>query len=351
MPKSRPIRVGVLGLGRAGWDIHVAAIRDDSRFRIVAVADALRDRREQAEAELGCESFRRPGDLLQDAKADLIINATPTPWHGRLTIDALKAGFHAVVEKPVAKDVKEGRAMVRAATTARKKLFMHHNYRFMPVVRHFREVIDSGILGEVFEIKVNVTGFSRRNDWQTLKKNQGGLLNNHGTHYIDWVMQLMGAPVKDVFGDLKLVADSGDAEDHVRVILRARNGCVADFHLSTATASELPMFMLLGTCGTLASDGASSTIRYFDPRKVKELPVVTAAPATRRYGNVDKLPWREKTVKSVARDKSTFYDNVFDVLRKRSPMVVTPESVLEVLAVMDKARTPVRTWRPSYRRK
>lgn len=351
MPKSRPIRVGVLGLGRAGWHIHVAAVRNDPRYRVVAVADGLRDRREQAVAELGCAGYGRPRDLINDVKADLIVNATPTPLHASLTIDALKAGMHAVVEKPVARNMKEGRSMVRAATAARKKLFMHHNYRYQPMVKHFREVLDSGILGDIFEIKINVAAFTRRNDWQTLKRNQGGLLGNHGTHYIDWVMQMMGAPVKDVFSDLKLVSDSGDAEDHVRVLLRARNGCIADFHLSTATNAELPMVLLLGTCGTLTSDGAKSTIRYFDPRKVKELPVLTGAAEGRAYGNADKLPWRKKTMPSTSRDKSTFYDNVYDVLRNRKKMVVTPESVLQVLAVMEKARRPIATWRPAYGRK
>ena len=106
--------------------------------------------------------------------------------------------------------------------------------------------------------------------------------------------------------------------------------------------------MMLGTCGTLVCDGGTSTLRYFDPKKVKDLPVDLRPPEGRRYGNQDKLPWREKTMKAVPKDKSGFYDNVYDVLRRRKAMAITPESVLEVLKVLDKARRPVQSWRPDY---
>jgi predicted dehydrogenase len=346
--KKKPIHVGVLGLGRAGWDIHVAGIRNDPRYQIVAVMDGLPERLDQAREEFGCETFKNPKDLLAKTRADLIINAMPSQFHGSLTRAAFQAGCHVAVEKPIARDVKEARSMIRAAKAAKKKLFPHHNYRFTAMVKHLHEVINSGILGDVFEFDFNVAQFARRNDWQTLKKNNGGLLNNHGTHCIDWVMQLMGSPVKDVFSDMKLVADSGNTEDHVRLLLRAQSGCLADFHLSTATNATLPALLILGTCGTLTNDGGTSTIRYFDPKKVKELPVDTRPPAGRRYGNSDKLPWREKTMKVESRDKTTFYDNVYSVIRERGKQVVTPESALEVLKVLDRARVPVKTWRPKY---
>jgi predicted dehydrogenase len=348
--KKKPIRVGVLGLGRAGWDIHVRQVRGDARYRIVAVMDNLPERLDQARDEFGCETFRNPKDLLAKTQCDLIVNAMPSQFHGPLTRDAFRAGCHVVVEKPIARDVREARAMIRAARAAKKKLFPHHNYRFMPMVKHLHEVIDSGILGDVFEFKFNVAQFARRNDWQTLKKNNGGLLNNHGTHCIDWVMQLMGSPVRDVFSDMKLVSDSGNTEDHARVLLRAENGCLADFHISTATNASLPELLILGTCGTLTFSGGTSTIRYFDPKRVKPLPVDTRPPAGRRYRNDDKLPWREKTLKAASKDKTTFYDNVYSVIRERGKQLITPESVIEVLKVLDRARVPVKNWRPAYGR-
>jgi scyllo-inositol 2-dehydrogenase (NADP+) len=344
----KPIRAGVLGLGRSGWDIHVLALRNDPRFKIVGVTDGVASRCRQAESELHCPAFKRAADLLESVKMDLVVNALPTQDHASLSTDALRAGMHVVVEKPVAGDAAEARRMLKTARSTRKKLFPHHNYRYHPIIRHLAEIVDSGILGELFEIKFSLAQFARRNDWQTLRRNQGGLMNNHGTHHIDWVMQLMRSPIQDVFSDLKLISDSGNTEDHVRIILRAQNGCLADFHLSTATAAELPIYMLLGTCGTLVSDGGTSTIRYFDPKKVKELPVVTGPPELRTYGNDDRMPWREKKVKSVSRDKSTFYDNVYDVLRRRKAMAVTMESVIEVLKVLDRARAPVKKLRPKY---
>jgi scyllo-inositol 2-dehydrogenase (NADP+) len=349
MPKAiKPIRVAILGLGRAGWDIHVAAVRDDSRFKIMAVSDPLEKHCAQAEGELGCETFRDPHALLESAKADLVVNATPSPMHTPLSIDAMKAGFHVLLEKPVARDLQEARRLVRAASTLKRKLFIHHNYRFQPVTRHLKEVKESGIIGEVFEIHVRISHFSRRNDWQTLKRNNGGLLNNHGTHYIDSVMDIMDSPVMNVWSDMKLISDAGDAEDHVRVLLRAKSGCVADFFLSTASAATMPMWTLFGTCGTAVCDGGETKVQRFNPQKVKPQTVLTGAATGRQYGNTDRLPWRKKTLKVSSRDKRTFYDNVYEVLRERKPMVVTPESVLDVLKVMDKAKSPIKNMRPQY---
>ena len=76
--------------------------------------------------------------------------------------------------------------------------------------------------------------------------------------------------------------------------------------------------------------------------------MLKAAPAGRQYGNADKLPWREKTMKATSKDKTTFYDNVYDVLRRRKAMFVTPESVLDVLSVMEQCKGPIRDLRPVY---
>ncbi|MDA0990075.1 MAG: Gfo/Idh/MocA family oxidoreductase [Verrucomicrobia bacterium] len=348
MSQKGPLTVGVLGLGRAGWNIHVAAIRDDARYKIVAVSDPVSERRDQAIAELGCEVFDAPTLLLKKATPELIINATPSQFHAPLTRQALRMGFHVVLEKPLARDAREAASVVRAAKASKRKLFAHHNYRFQPTIRHLGELIESGIIGKMFEIRVCVSQFSRRNDWQTLLANNGGLLNNHGTHYIDAIMQMIGSPIEDVWSDLKLISDAGDAEDHVRLLIRARNGCVGEFFLSTSSAITMPMWTVWGTCGTLVSNGTETTIRYFDPKKVKPQTVETGPAVERRYGSGDELPWREKTVKVKARDKSTFYDNVYGVLRKRERMVVTPESVLDFFRVIDRARGPVQNWRPRY---
>lgn len=331
---SQPITMAVAGLGRAGWDLHVKAVRDRSDFRVTACCDAEPDRRAQAEKELGCVTFDDYREMLRRADAELIVVATQSRDHGPHTLAALKTGRHVLVEKPMAMNVRQADRMIAAAKQARKKLFVHQNYRFNDEFKHLSEVISGGILGTVFHVRGNWLTFARRNDWQTLRKHGGGVLNNTCPHIIDMTLQLIGWPVRSVWGDLQHVNDAGDVEDHVKIVLRGKSGITADLEVSTACAQSLPKWMILGDCGTLTSDGKTSQIKYHDPKQVKPLKVVETPPASRRYGNDDKLPWRTKKLTVKSKDKTAYYDTVVDTLRRGKPMAVTPESVREVIRVI-----------------
>lgn len=335
--KSRPIKVGVIGLGRAGWNIHVARLRGDERFKITAVADLQDDRREEAQKEFGCETYTDYKQLLKESDTDVIVVASQSVDHGPQSIAALKSGRHVIVEKPMAMGTAEASRMIKAAEGAGKKLFVHQNYRYHGDVRHMQEVIKSGVLGRVFEVRIRALGFSRRNDWQTLQKFGGGTLNNTCPHFIDAALLLLDSPVKKIFTDLQLTTDVGDADDHVKILLKGENGRLVDLETSTSCAFTEPKWTLLGTAGTLRSDGTTSELKYFDPQKAQPLKVNEAPPEGRKYGSGDVLPWKEETRPSKSEAETDFYDNVHAVIRNRKKMDILPEEVREVIRVIETA--------------
>jgi scyllo-inositol 2-dehydrogenase (NADP+) len=215
---------------------------------------------------------------------------------------------------------------------------VHQKYRFLPEFIHMRVVIRSGVLGKLFHIRAYVTSFSRRNDWQTLAKNGGGLLNNHGAHTIDQLLSLAPGKVIDVCGDLRQIASAGDVEDHVKAFIRFASGVTADVEISTAenVATPLPKWILCGNCGTLtlSADGKISTIRWFDPAQAPLLEVRDGAAVDRKYGSGEQLPWQEKIDSLGPHIEGAFYDNVLAVLRRGEEMVVTPQSVRENIRVL-----------------
>jgi len=338
MASKKPITVAVVGLGRSGWNIHIARMRGDERFKVTAVADWLPERLEEARAEFGCATFADHKSLLKEADAELVVVATYSDTHHSVTCDALRSGRHVLVEKPMAKSLAAAKRMAATAQKAKRKLFVHHNYRFYPDVRHILDIIKSKRIGEVFEIRSYNWGFARRNDWQTLQKYAGGLLNNWGAHMIDVMLQAFGAPVTELFSDLKLISDVGDAEDHVKLVMKAENGRVGDIEISTSCRAEAPKWMLLGTHGTLISDGTTSTIHSFKPSKLKKLRVVETPPPDRTYGNDDVIPWETEQVPSVGKSIGDLYDNIWGVLRERKKMIVTPEQALQTMEIIEKAR-------------
>ncbi len=327
-----PITVGIVGLGRAGWGLHLEPISKLPGFKIIAVADPLPDRCQEAAELLGCERFSSVDDLLEKSSAQLIVVATPSSSHFEDAWKVLKAGRHCVGEKPLALRSAEAEKLVSLAREKGLGLFVNHSHLHYAPYYHLKNIIESGVLGELFSLRFCWASYGRRWDWQTLKKNGGGQLNNTCPHALSVVLALLGSPVKNVFADLRNIKDAGDAEDHVHVVLRTESGVTADIVVSTAMALSGPKWILCGSCGTLISDGETSKLRFYDGSKVQALDVIDAAAPGRQY-LYEQLPWEEKELKVPPAPVKAFHENILDVLTGNAAPVVTPESAAEVVRV------------------
>ena len=329
----------IVGLGRIGWDLHIKQAAANPHFKVTAAVDALPERRKEAEETFGCATFATLEEALKANIAELAVICTRSVDHCPHTLAALKAGCHVFVEKPAAMSVKEMDKMIAAAKKAKKVLTVNQSARANVDLRFVRETIDSKILGKVFWIRASTQAFFRRNDWQQLKKFGGGYLNNNGVHAIDGALRLIDSPVESVWGDLKHTVTAGDADDWLKVVLRGKNGRVIEVEQSYACAFPQPRWLVCGTAGSMQITGEEATIKFFDPKKAPKLTVVTTAPAGRKYGNDDRLPWEEKTVPVKAtKPFPDYYEELFKAIRKKKQPFVTPESVRETIWALDQVR-------------
>jgi predicted dehydrogenase len=334
-----PLRVAVVGQGRSGFDIHVARLRNDARFQIVAVAEFDKARRDQSARELGCKTYRNHSKMLKETDAELVIVSSYSFSHAPIACQALEAGKNVLVEKPIAMNTGWVDRMIAARDISGKKLFPFHNYRYTREYVHLREVIASGILGDVFEIRLRSLAFSRRNDWQTTRLYGGGVLNNTCPHFIDLLLQMLQSPVVEVFSDLKLVQNVGDVENHVRVIMKGKNGRIADMFVSSADAFPEPKWTVLGSTGSLVCDGTTTQIKYFEEGKLQRPYSVRRGPSLNRsYSFSDTIPWEEKTMPAEATVPHDLHDNVYSVLREGGRQDITVEDVREVVRITQRAR-------------
>jgi len=337
------IRVGVVGLGRIGWSHHAKTLKDHPDFQVVACVDPIEERRKEAEAELGCATFADLNSFLKSGLAEAAIVCTMSVDHCPHTVACLKAGLHVVVEKPMAMNVREVDKMIAAAEKAGKVLTVHQSARAGESLRFIRETMDSGLLGEVVFMRNSSHSFTRRNDWQMLKKNGGGYLNNNGSHAVDTALQLLDAPVRDVWGELKHTVTGGDADDFVKACIRGENGRVIEVEQSYVCAFPQPEWLVCGTCGTMQIVRREAQIKFFNPKKVKPIGVVDGAAVGRRYGNEDKLPWQEKTVPAKPKKPyPDFYARFAATIREGKPLLVTPASVRVQIGVLDAIRKSAR---------
>lgn len=343
---SGPIRTAIVGLGRAGWSIHVNGLKDRSDYKIVACIDPEPERRKEAEQLLGCRTFADWKNFLKDpGDTELAIIATLSTMHTPMSIEALKKGLHVLTEKPMALSLKEAAKMIAAAKKAKTLFTVHQNYRCQGELHQALAIMNSGILGKVFFIKMNWSNFARRNDWQTLRKNGGGTLNNTCPHSIDHALQMMQSPVADVWGDLQAVVTAGDADDHVKILMRGKNGRVIDHEVSNACAVKQPKLMIMGSLGTLVREGDEYLIKHLDPSTLPKLKV-DARPAVpgRKYGvQGEQLQWLEKRLPANPPEMNLdFYTELYKSIRNGKALFIKPEEVYEQMRVNALARKGTR---------
>ena len=333
-----PITIAIVGLGRAGWSLHLQPILEIKGFKIVAVADPAPERRKEAVEETNCTAFENIDALLAGSAAEVVVVATPSTLHYGDAIKVLSAGRHCILEKPIAMNYAEAKEIASLAREKNLKLFVNHTYLHRPEYHHFRRVIERGVLGPIFNIRVIRGGYSRRWDWQALKKNGGGILNNTCPHLFTLMLPLLDSPVREVFADSRNIKDVGDAEDHVHIVMKTDSGITGDLTTSTALAGDSgPTYTLNGKYGALISDGQTSKLRYYTPASAKPLEIIDAAAPGRVYMR-EELPWIEEELTVESCPVPSFHENVYDVLVGKADQIVTPESAIEVVRVTEMAQ-------------
>ena len=284
------LNVGVVGLGRIGRN-HLQELSGfPDMFKILAGADNAPDRlNELCPKELeNAAKYSSLDEMLKHPDLDMVTIGTRHPDHVPMAIKVLEAGKIAVVEKPTATNTAEFDAMLAIAAKHPHRLFLRHNRRFEPAFVKVRELMASGLIGEVQYVKLyRSVGYCRRNDWMTMPEYHGGLLTNWGPHLIDQALQLLEAPVKDLWADIRRVISIGAGDDLFKIILKGENGRVADIEVSGANALPGREMEIIGSRGTIIFENGKLSARYLDP--CVELKVLKPHPENPplAYGNFD----------------------------------------------------------------
>lgn len=341
---AQPIAVGIVGLGRAGWGMHRSELLERTdKFSIVAACDPDAKRRRNMGDSCGCRVYASIKEMLRDPEVELVDIASRSPEHVAHAVLGLKANKDVFLEKPIALTYREAKKLVRAQATASGTLYLRHNRRFEPGFNHLREIMASGVLGEVYEIKLRRNRYQRRDDWQTLLSCGGGQLLNWGPHIIDHALQLLESPVADLWSDLKRVAAVGDAEDHIKIILRGENARVIDLEISGGAAISEPEYLVLGSLGALRSEGETFFLRYLDPEQklARRRAKVRSPKLEAGFGGAEDLHWIEKTIPispSVPCSLAGIWDHLYRAIREGVPFPVTLEQGLAVMEIISRVR-------------
>jgi predicted dehydrogenase len=343
------LRVAILGQGRSGRDIHGAHLsKDAERYRIVAVADPLEERRLRAQAEYGCETCADHRSLLERDDLDLVVNAAPSRFHVPLTLQFLEAGFNVLCDKPLAARVADVDRLIAASAASGKLLAIFQQSRYSPAFLQLRRVLDSGVLGEIVQVSITYSGFSRRYDWQTLTAEMGGNLLNTGPHALDQALQLFGAEeMPQVTCFMRRAVTYGDAEDHVLLILSGEGRPLLHLEISSCCKYPGSTYDVYGTQGGLTGDTRRLEWQYFDPATAPALRLITT-PIQKPDGTPaycsDSLEWQREEWSAPAGPgqfetmSAAFYSMLYRALTEGAPLEITPQQVRQQIAVIEAAQ-------------
>lgn len=197
---SGKIRIGIIGMGAAGW-AFVPAIRGNPAFELAAVAESDGEMRETVAKEAGVAVHSDLPSMLRLTELDAVYVATPTELHPQHVAEACAAKKHVLTEKPMAIRVEEAQAMVEAAERAGVVLQVGHSHSYDLPIARMRQIVQSGALGRVRMIHTwNFT------DWMARPRRAaeldvgqgGGVTYRQGAHQIDIIRLLGGGLVRSV---------------------------------------------------------------------------------------------------------------------------------------------------------
>ena len=247
------IRVGLIGYGYASKTFHAPLITAVPGMELVAVSssDAQKVHADWSNVTVVDD----PQALFSRSDIDLIVIPTPNETHFPLAKHALLAGKHVVVDKPFTVTLSQAKELSQVATHSGKLLSVFHNRRWDSDFLTLKQLLHSGVLGEVVYVESHFDRFRPevRQRWREDGSVGSGIWYDLGPHLLDQAVQLFGLPVAiDV--DLAQLRPGGKATDyfHATLIYPLRRVVL---HASMLVAAESARYTIHGTKGSFIKYG------------------------------------------------------------------------------------------------
>lgn len=257
------LKAAVIGVGSMGRN-HVRILKQIDGVSLVGVCDVKEDTLVSVASDFGARPFTAYQDLLAE-KPDLVSIAAPTSLHQAMACDALDAGCHVFIEKPIAHTVEAADAILAKRNEAGRKVFVGHIERFNPVAAELKRCIDDGYLGDILCVShLRVGQFNKR-----IKDT--GVILDMGTHDIDLISYFLDARANTVFAIGS--ATLHPHEDHASIVLKfsgERSGIIETSWLSPYKVRKI---FVVGATHFALADLIEQTLIIYDDKFVDARPV------------------------------------------------------------------------------
>lgn len=220
---SEKVGAAMIGCGSIGR-CHGSGLRLAPNVRFAAVADLYEDRARAYKEEYGAEAYySNVAEMLKCDDIQFVVVATPVNVHAENTIQALEAGKHVMVQKPMAMSVEECDRMVAAARRNDRKLMNCYVRYFHPAYYQAKRLIDQGAIGDVFIMRSTLAWHMSATHWKMNPAIAGGgiMMDGH-VHMVAMVKYYTGEEPESVFVSGGTLASNAVGEDTAIMTLRSK---------------------------------------------------------------------------------------------------------------------------------
>lgn len=151
------MRIGVVGLGNAGYTLHLPALQGIPGVTVAGGCDPDAGKRDRAARRFGIPVFADFAAMLSQTTPDVVIVGTPPDSHADYCLRSFAAGAHVICEKPFVSSIDEADAVLAAASSAGRAIAVNHEFREMPIFRAIRDGIardtsDGPVFAQVWQL-------------------------------------------------------------------------------------------------------------------------------------------------------------------------------------------------------
>jgi UDP-N-acetyl-2-amino-2-deoxyglucuronate dehydrogenase len=325
------IKFAIIGCGRIAQR-HAEHISNYGN--LIAVCDIKPAAADQLAEKYIAKAYYDVDQMLSEKlEVDVIAICSPNGLHAEHAIKIVKAGYHALCEKPMAISTADCGKMINASEKANKRLFIIKQNRFNPPVAAVKELIERGRLGKIYSVQLNCF-WNRNNDyyensWKGTKKLDGGTLFTQFSHFIDLLYWLIG-DVKEVKTFLQNYAHEGiiEFEDSGVVAVEFENGAMGtiNYNVNSYGKNMEGSLTIFAEKGTVKIGGQYlNELEYqnIEGYEIKDLP---EGNKPNNYGNyVGSMSNHDKV-----------YQNVIDVLNNGTAITTNFFEGLKTVEIIEK---------------
>ena len=341
--EERPANVAMIGYGAIGFE-HGTAISNVPGLEYALVCDRNEARLQTArQAFPGIRTCTDLAEVAADPTIDVVIVSTPPNTHADITMQMLRAGKHVVSEKPFCLTTAEADAMIHLAEEMCRALTVYQCRRWDPDYLAIQQVLKHNIIGPVFHIETFIGGYGHPCDyWHSHEPISGGVFYDWGSHYLDWILNLIPDPVVSVRGvEHKRVWHDVTNADQSSVSLRFAGGQEATFMHSDIAAALKPKWYILGERGAIVGNWRQESVktrRWSGDLIEERLAPSEALPDLSVYTRESGDLVHEQRLSLPSMPTYAFHRNLANHLHSGEALAVTPQQARRNIAVMEAAK-------------